>query len=77
LQLITQGVQNSTATFSPYLGDIDKNNLLDIIDYNDFSDCYGMPVTGDCVDADLTDDGLIDGSDYNYFIGNISHRSGD
>lgn len=66
------------------LGDINGDNKLDILDFNILSDCYNDKVkSATCLahkehsNADLNDDGVIDGVDYNFFISNLSNSIGD
>ncbi len=63
-------------------GDISSDNKLDIDDYNRLVSCFGIklntPSCGEFKDkADLDNDGDVDGVDYNIFITNLSHRTGD
>jgi uncharacterized protein YvpB len=57
-------------TLLPLSGDIDGNNVINILDYNDLIACYGSRFAS-CPfkqTADLNDDGQVDGIDYNILI---------
>lgn len=64
-------------------GDVVNDNILNIQDYNAIVGCFGAKKdTSSCVDkdaADLNDDGVIDGIDYNIFLTSLSFttREGD
>lgn len=63
-------------------GDINHDNLLNIIDYNILLSCYSgaqpSPTCGNNRElADFNDDGEINGIDYNIFIRNIGTQAGD
>lgn len=61
-------------------GDIYPDNQLDISDYNILINCYGdKQNSSSCSNkqnADLNDDGLVDGGDYNEFLREISVQTG-
>lgn len=42
------------------VGDINNDNKIDLLDYNEYLSCVGKPVSGQCVSTDLNDDGLND-----------------
>lgn len=77
LQTLTMGQNNTVPLFSPFVGDMNLDNRLTPDDYAVFSSCYNKTLTDACLPADLNDDDQVDGADYNYFIGNTTHRSGD
>lgn len=61
-------------TLLPLSGDVDGNNVLDILDYNDLMSCFGSKYST-CQfqqTADLNDDGAVDGIDYNIIIRSFS-----
>lgn len=62
-------------------GDIDGDNVLDVLDYNILVSCFGERAdTASCLlkdQADLNDDGVIDGIDYNIMLRNFLSREGD
>ncbi len=49
-------------------GDIDNNNQLDILDYNDLMSCYGNKSCNFHNQSDLNRDGNVDGVDYNIWL---------
>src|SRR5205823_2071408 len=66
-------------------GDIDKNNQLDIEDYNALVDCFGSKQnssnchyapTQQSPGADIDDDGMVGGADYNLFLREVSVQPG-
>jgi len=76
----------TTIAFSPTLlvgGDINSDNKIDIKDYTILVSCFGGKINSvicglQKVDADLNDDGLVDGVDYNLFLGGIkTAKAGD
>ena len=90
---ITSGTVNSLPATSPIVGDISGDNRIDIVDYNALVGCFGKksvsdscinksePQSGDSgtdYNADLNDDGVVDGIDYNIFLKSLNLRvSGD
>lgn len=65
-------------------GDIDGNNKLDILDYNQIVLCYNKPQnfeddggTKPCVLTDLNSDNITNEKDINIFLRGLSIRSGD
>lgn len=66
-------------------GDINNDNQLDILDYNILVSCFGSkqqtssctnPPTQQSPGSDLTDDGKVDGVDYNIFLRELSVQPG-
>lgn len=80
------GAQTITVpSLSETTGDINNDNQLDILDYNMIVSCYGSkstsssctaPITATSPGADINDDGVISGIDYNFFIRELSKQSG-
>lgn len=67
-------------------GDVNNDNLLNILDYTAIVDCFGSkvnsstckyPPTQKNIGADINDDGVIDGIDYNAFVRELSVQQGD
>lgn len=62
-------------------GDMTGNNVLDVLDYNQFVPCFGNRAnTSSCTNkttADINDDGNVDGIDYQLFVKSLSVRQGD
>ena len=65
-------------------GDINGDNKIDILDYNTIVNCFvnndgTTPSTcgNDKLNADLDDNGVVDGVDYNIFIANLSTKEGE
>ncbi|HSX40030.1 MAG TPA: hypothetical protein VLF68_00250 [Candidatus Saccharimonadales bacterium] len=100
LRKLVPGVQNLTAGQTVALpqllmtvGDVNGDNILNILDYNILSDCFDTNhlmtdlssryVSPSCSahhespNADLNDDGIIDGVDYNFFVSNLPQPNGD
>lgn len=69
----------STFTLADGIGDINDDNILDIIDYNIISSCFAIKAnTASCIsknDVDLNDDGEIDRIDYGLFLKSLSFTS--
>lgn len=80
---ITIGQINTIPEVSLVTGDTNNNNSLNILDYNNISDCYSdLSPAKNCSDSlkkqmsDLTDDGNVNQYDYNLFIREISVQTG-
>lgn len=66
-------------------GDMNNDNVLNLLDYNILSDCIENKTGGKVckakstyyIDSDLTDNGIRDILDYNLFIRELSVRDGD
>lgn len=78
---VTQGAVISLTPISLVTGDINNDDQIDIQDYNILISCFGtkqttsactMPPTTQSQGADITDDGSVDGSDYNEFLRELS-----
>ncbi len=52
----------------PRVPDFDTDGDVDLADFAGFQDCYGQAVTGTCLKAELSGDGLIDAADVPYFV---------
>ena len=73
---ITAGVTNELAQKTLIGGDINNDEKIDVLDFNVIASCFeGKGETESCggkkVDADLNDDGVVDGVDYNLFLGGL------
>lgn len=86
IQTLTTGQVNIVPTASLVAGDIVTNNQLDIQDYNILIGCYSSdpanhpPVSctpSQQAAADLTDDGFVNGDDYNLFLRELSTQAGE
>lgn len=62
-------------------GDVNDDNVLNILDYNSIVACFGNRQTSSTcenkVKSDLNDDGRIDGVDINLFVRSLAVRQGD
>ncbi len=65
-------------------GDINGDNKIDISDYNIILNCFvnddgttPQECGNDKLNADLDDNGIVDGVDYNIFISSLSTKEGD
>lgn len=82
--IITISSSSQTITLpeiSVVSGDVNNDNQLDISDYNDIISCFGSkqtssscsyPITVKSPGADINDDGVVDGVDYNIFLRELS-----
>lgn len=74
-QHIVAGTTNQLSAVILIPGDLDKNNVLDIRDYNMLVSVFGG---GRDTPADLNDDGVVNGTDYNIFLRSLKEkRQGD
>jgi len=80
--IYTLGPQKTVKPDSQSLitGDMDRNNILELSDYNILESCYRK--RNSCDDkyrslTDLNDDGILDGIDYNLMVRNFEIRKGD
>jgi Mg-chelatase subunit ChlD len=83
IQNITAGTVNTISSVALVAGDIDNNNVLNILDYNLLLGCYSdLAAATDCpnattnTNADLNDDGAVNQDDYNLFIRELSTQPG-
>jgi|GEM_PF-2892897 len=78
---LTLGALNKMPVTTMIVGDINNDNKLNIEDYNILVGCYSDKAnTSSCTDkenADLDDNGVIDGIDYNLFVRSLSVQEGD
>lgn len=82
---VSQGQTVSLPSIPLVNGDIFPDNQLDISDYNLLISCFGTKqTTSACLaiptqqtsGADITDDGVVDGKDYNLFLRELSVQHG-
>lgn len=82
---VTQGQPVSLPSVSVVNGDMNNDNQLDIQDYNIFISCFRSkfatsscraPATSQTPGADIDDDGVVDGIDYNLFLRELSVQRG-
>ncbi|MBN1512217.1 MAG: hypothetical protein JXB13_09405 [Phycisphaerae bacterium] len=52
----------------PRVPDFDADGDVDLADFAGFQDCFGEAVTGTCLNAELSGDGLIDANDVPAFV---------
>lgn len=83
IQKITAGTDNIITPVALVAGDIDNNNVLNILDYNLLLNCYSdLTAAVDCPslsskdNADLNDDGKVNQDDYNLFLRELSTQPG-
>lgn len=68
----------ATAPATPLIpGDLDRNNILDIRDYNLFIACYGTKPCAQKTLADFNDNGTVEPVDYNILLRSFAIRAGD
>ncbi|MBI4084345.1 MAG: VWA domain-containing protein [Candidatus Levybacteria bacterium] len=81
---IKNGQAYTVPKFQMVAGDVNNDNVLNVLDYNILTDCYSdlkQPLS--CPDlnkkfiSDLTDNGKVDAFDYNLFIRELSVQQGD
>lgn len=72
------------AQFQMIAGDINGDNVLDVLDYSQIYDCYSdLSSARSCTDAgkkfkaDLNDDGKVQQFDYNLFVRELAVQEGD
>jgi hypothetical protein len=82
IQSITANQQNQMPQVSLVSGDLNNDNLVNILDYNLLMGCYSdlVPATncaaGDAVRSDITDDSAVNQFDYNLFLREITTKGG-
>jgi hypothetical protein len=81
---ITSGDLLDIPLTSLIAGDVNDDNLINILDFNLISDCYSdLAPARNCTDptkkqqTDITDDGAVNQFDYNLFIRELSVRQGE
>lgn len=74
---ITQGQVTTVSQTNLIVGDINADNTIDILDYNQLVSCFGNRQCADKQAADLNDDGVVDGVDYNILLREFSAGQGD
>jgi len=68
----------SDASTTPLIpGDLDGNNILDVLDYNIFVGCYGDAQCQNKSLSDFNDDGEVSSVDYNILLRSFAIREGD
>ena len=72
---LTSGQTTSVPTFDLVAGDINSDNQISLLDYNQLLTCFGS-IQSTCTPADLDDDGTVGGSDYNLFLRELSVQIG-
>lgn len=76
---VAQGQAITLPSISVVSGDINNDNLINILDYNDFNNCFESKfTTSSCINknSDVNDDGKVDGIDYNLFLRELSVQRG-
>jgi Mg-chelatase subunit ChlD len=80
---VTSGKDNVVPVVAQVAGDINNDNVLDILDYNLLLNCYSdlaaavaCPSMTAKSDADLNDDGSVNQIDYNLFLRELSTQPG-
>ncbi len=82
IQTIIAGQTNTIAPVALVAGDINNDNVLNILDYNLLLNCYSDPAPpvactpAGKTSADLNDDGLVNQFDYNLFLRELSVQQG-
>lgn len=82
IQVINTGTTYTVPTATLIVGDINGDNIIDVLDFGILQNCYGAkantPTCGAFKSlADLDDNGAIEGVDVNLFIRSIATRIGD
>lgn len=82
LQTITTGIVNHIPPVTLVAGDANNDNVLSLLDYNLLIGCFSITQPArSCTPAqkvatDFTDDGNVDGTDFNLFIRELSVQEG-
>jgi hypothetical protein len=82
IQTLQTTIVNALPEEALIAGDVNNDNILNILDFNVISDCYSdLAPARNCNDikkqqTDITDDGAVNQFDYNLFIRELSVRSG-
>lgn len=74
--LINSG-QNSTNPATIITGDLNQDNILNLLDYNLIISCFGNKSCSQKTNADLNMDGKVNEIDLNIFYSGLTSRSGD
>jgi Mg-chelatase subunit ChlD len=82
VQTITAGADNVIPPVALVAGDINNDNVINILDYNILIGCYSdleaavSCTPGQQVASDLNDDGFVNEDDYNLFLREITTQPG-
>lgn len=81
IQTLVAGKNNQMATVSMVNGDINNDNMLNILDYALLVDCYSDSNPFSCSNedkqmADINDDGIVNQYDYNLFLRELTNVRG-
>ena len=83
VQSITSGKKNDITSVALVAGDVNNDNVLNILDYNLLLNCYSDlgPATNCALEtqkdnSDLNDDGAVNQTDYNLFLREIATQPG-
>lgn len=74
---ITIGQTTHISDLALVSGDIDVNNVLDLLDYNSIISCARNPSCSQKTLTDLNDDGMVEEKDINIFLRGLAIREGD
>lgn len=74
---LQSGQINNLIPYPLVLGDLDQNNVLDLVDYNALLSCYGTKECASKEKADLNMDGKVDEKDLNILLSGFAKRQGD
>ena len=83
IQTIKAGETNTLPQVTLVTGDVNNDNVLNILDYNLIAGCYSdfaPPVSctsSQKIETDITDDGNVNQFDYNLFLRDLSVQNGD
>jgi Ricin-type beta-trefoil lectin domain-like len=82
IQTLTAGANNAIPATTLVTGDINGDNVINILDYNVIQGCFSdLLPAADCTSAnnvlaDLTDDGHVNQFDYNLFLRELTNVGG-
>ncbi len=74
---VVSGQNTSLPTASLVSGDINQDNILNLLDYNIFISCYGNKSCDQKTQSDFNMDGKVDEKDLNIFYVGLAKRNGD
>jgi hypothetical protein len=80
---LTSGTTYTVPEFAMVAGDVNDDNVINILDYNMLIDCYSDLSPARACDAtkqfqtDLNDDGAVNQYDYNLFLRELTAQSGE